>query len=404
MTTARTALCLLLCFLFVLQAFGQAPRPTFIKHAVLSDPDKWSVYVSIFPEYASSQFEKDYKLRYMILENYNSKEPLMPYTDIDISLLAHEKSPEQVKFSLQVPKINSPLALMVLEVHHLKSNQKNYADIRLVGTKPLLREEFAVFDEKGLFPVFQGFILAGSTVMLRNSLKQEKLFYATRYRQDFGPAPAPMYLSQLPANQNMSVDSTFTVRSNQMLQLSKEGLYLFRKDTNDFHGIGLRVEPQGFPKLTQKEQLILPLTYISTSEELKKLFNSRDLKKELDRYWLKLMGGNANKAKTTIKEYYKRIREANMMYASFKEGWKTDMGMVYIVFGAPQEILRGKDIQQWTYIGSKNYSKVTFSFTRKPNQFVDEHYTLVRYIEYEPIWYPTVELWRKGTVSASGAK
>jgi len=404
MTTARIALCLLSSLFFALQALGQGARPTFIKHVVLSDPDKWSVYVSIFPEQASSQFERDFKLRYMILEDYNSKEPLMPYTDIDISMLAHEKSPEQIKFSLQVPKINSPLALMVLEVHHLRSNQKSYADIRLVGTKPLLREEFAAFDAKGLFPVFQGFVLKGSAVMLRNSTKSEKTFYATRFRQDFGPAPAPMYLSQLPANQNLQVDSTFIVQANQVFTLAKEGLYLFRKDTNDFHGIGLRVEPQGFPKLTQKEQLILPLTYISTSDELKKLLNSQELKKDLDRYWLKLLSGNANKAKAVIKEYYKRIREANLMYASFKEGWKTDMGMVYVVFGVPQEILRGKDIQQWTYYGTKNYSKVTFSFTRKPNQFVDDHYTLVRYIEYEPIWYPTVELWRKGTISASGGK
>ena len=39
------------------------------------------------------------------------------------------------------------------------------------------------------------------------------------------------------------------------------------------------------------------------------------------------------KAKSLIAIYYNRIQNANLHFTTFKEGWKTDRGMIYVVFG-----------------------------------------------------------------------
>ena len=45
-------------------------------------------------------------------------------------------------------------------------------------------------------------------------------------------------------------------------------------------------------------------------------------------------------ANELMEEYYRRVNYANTSFRGFREGWKTDMGMVYITFGAPNEIER----------------------------------------------------------------
>lgn len=63
----------------------------------------------------------------------------------------------------------------------------------------------------------------------------------------------------------------------------------------------------------------------------------------------------------SFEEYYSRIDYANKEYKSYNEGWLTDMGMVYIIFGKPYQIERsapgtiGRKYERWTYLTSKQF-------------------------------------------------
>ena len=83
---------------------------------------------------------------------------------------------------------------------------------------------------------------------------------------------------------------------------------------------------------------------------------------------------------------------------TYKEGWKTDKGMIYLVLGPPSRIQRNGLREVWLYSQSANFSEIIFTFYRKPNQFSEDHYELVRYPEYGAYWYPFVEAWRTGSV------
>ncbi len=50
---------------------------------------------------------------------------------------------------------------------------------------------------------------------------------------------------------------------------------------------------------------------------------------------------NPNTVKNeTMEEYYRRVRVATERYSQYVEGWRTDMGMVYIIYGDPSNIER----------------------------------------------------------------
>ena len=57
-----------------------------------------------------------------------------------------------------------------------------------------------------------------------------------------------------------------------------------------------------------------------------------------------------------MEEYYSRVAYSNENFNSWGQGWETDMGMVYILFGSPDEVQRSNPTsssqtiyQVWTY-------------------------------------------------------
>ena len=197
---------------------------------------------------------------------------------------------------------------------------------------------------------------------------------------------------------SLEVDSTFMISANQPLQFTKEGLYNVFADTTQSEGLGILVVNERFPKVTRPQLLLGPLLYMSTNNEINEIKKAEDYKKALDKYWLTLMNGNAPLAQQSIRSFYGRVEEANQLFTTYKEGWKTDKGMIYIVLGPPDKVQRSKDREVWTYDHRGNAQNVNFTFNRRNNQFVDDHYELVRYAEYQPIWYPVVEAWRNGSI------
>lgn len=107
--------------------------------------------------------------------------------------------------------------------------------------------------------------------------------------------------------------------------------------------------------------LIDQLLYIATGEELSKIKNApTDELKE--KYFIEFWRGKDTNPYTHKNEYmgdyYKRIDIANERYTHWIDGWKTDMGMIYIVYGEPSNIERypftenTKPYEIWQYYSS----------------------------------------------------
>ncbi len=84
-------------------------------------------------------------------------------------------------------------------------------------------------------------------------------------------------------------------------------------------------------------------------------------KKFLDRFWKERDPSPGTKTNEVLMDYYRRYEEANLKFSTPNmEGWKTDMGRVYMVYGAPAQIEKHefesdkKPYQIWFYFQLKD--------------------------------------------------
>ncbi len=118
----------------------------------------------------------------------------------------------------------------------------------------------------------------------------------------------------------------------------------------------------GFPANAKDLNLMIDqLIYVATDDQLRKIENAKsteEKQKNFIEFWKsKDPSPNTSKNEMMI-EYYRRIQTADERYSHFIDGWKTDMGMVYIIFGEPDQIERypfqenTKPYEVWYYYGA----------------------------------------------------
>lgn len=100
------------------------------------------------------------------------------------------------------------------------------------------------------------------------------------------------------------------------------------------------------------------LIYIARDAELQYIRESKDSeerKKRFLEFWAKRDPDPQTSRNELMEEYYERVEFANKNFSHYLEGWKTDMGMVYIRFGGPENIERhpfdynAKPYEIWYY-------------------------------------------------------
>ncbi len=114
------------------------------------------------------------------------------------------------------------------------------------------------------------------------------------------------------------------------------------------------------PELVEKDfELTLYIRTKSETESFNSLTDLNDKRKFMYEFW-KSRDNNSLTPQNEYKiNYLKKIVEANNMYKeNFKEGWRTDRGRIYIIYGKPDEVDRHpfeagtNSYEQWTYYSS----------------------------------------------------
>lgn len=106
------------------------------------------------------------------------------------------------------------------------------------------------------------------------------------------------------------------------------------------------------------QKFIDQLRYVATDEEIKRLKEAKE--EERVQKWLEFWKSKDPTPDTPENElqdeYYRRLKYANQNFAiSNRKGWETDMGMIYIIYGHPDEVEKypfereEKAYQWWHY-------------------------------------------------------
>jgi GWxTD domain-containing protein len=344
-----------------------------------------------------AEFSRLYTLNYVMYSDYGTRDRLA-YGNVPLTIENVSRHDDQLVAEFDLKKPSKDAGVLLMEISQTGTLKKVLNDLPVRFRGQRVSDKIAVFEAQKNVPLRRHFIRENEEVQISTLAGASIPLQVTYYSQGFDAAPSPMNTVPRAVSKSLKVDSTFTIQSGQSLSFDREGLYYIQMDTTQSEGLGVLVKNDRYPKMTRPEQLTEPLLYMSTNQEINDIQAARDSKKALDKYWLSLMNGNPDLARQVIRNYYNRVEEANRLFTSYKEGWKTDKGMIFIILGPPDKVQRSKDKEVWVYDQKANATNVNFTFNKRTNQFVDDHYELVRYVEYQPIWYPVVEAWRNGAI------
>lgn len=153
----------------------------------------------------------------------------------------------------------------------------------------------------------------------------------------------------------------------------------------------------GLPKSVKDlDQAIEQLSYLAKDKELDYIKEAKapeEKQKRFMEFWKKRDPNPNTIRNEKMERYYARVEYSNKHFKHYREGWRTDMGMVYIRFGPPNNIDRhpfdsdAKPYEVWSYY-TLNYSFV----------FID-HTGFGDYQLSQPVW----DIWqRSGNIQDDG--
>lgn len=100
----------------------------------------------------------------------------------------------------------------------------------------------------------------------------------------------------------------------------------------------------GFPAaITDLEKAVEQMIYIANNDEIYEIEGAENYEAMLTKFkeFWKTKDPSPNTTENEVLfEYYRRVAYANKHFKHYFEGWKTDMGMIYIVLGPPNNVER----------------------------------------------------------------
>jgi GWxTD domain-containing protein len=310
-----------------------------------------------------------------------NKENLNKYYITQIPIKALDGNSYRVKVTVR-DNFRKSFSVSYLNVEKKRELGEQYFNISSIGGTPLFRN---VLINDGVFRINH------------SSPASDKLFIS--YFNNDTPAPKPIIASSSDEFLYRKRDSLYVVdfSPNSALSLHHSGLYYIQFDTSSKEGVTVLKINNDFPKIEEPDGLIPPLVYITTDAEFNKLIKENNPKLTADRFWINA-GGNIEKGREMIRLYYNRVYFANYYFTSTKPGWKTDRGMVYIVYGPPHEIKKSAFKETWIYKSKRDSEKIKFDFNYTPNQYNINNFTLSRSNNHTWRWTEAVYAWTSGDI------
>jgi GWxTD domain-containing protein len=351
---------------------------------------------------ADSLYSGKIKISYLLYKHFDSNELIdsasTVLTDVTDSLQSKNL---YGKFSLTIPIGNR----YILRVKTTDLNRKQETEKLIVLDRetPTNRQNFLVLNEKTNLPFFEKYGTENDSLrVVYNMLLAADEVTVDFYNREFPVAPPPFAVyKREPFSYEPDSSYTVTTGSDSSFNFTpaKKGFYHFKVDSKSREGLTFYHFDKQFPEIYKVEDMISALRFITSKREYEQLQTAQNKKVAVDSFWIQL-ADSKKRARELIKTFYNRVQNANYFFTSYKEGWKTDRGIVYLVFGPPEIVYKSSTGESWIYGEENNYLSTTFNFVKMNNPFSDNDYLLKRSPSYKNAWYRAVEKWREGRVSS----
>lgn len=257
-------------------------------------------------------------------------------------------------------------------------------------------QNFNVISRPSGYPLFGNVVRSGEVFSLNYRKPGYSTIYINYYKNN-QPLPPPVFSIMKPVSVHQHSDSLwqYSYTENTQFTLPYTGMYHIRLDTTNKEGLTIYNFGNDFPQFLHPAEMLKPLAYLTTTDEYDKLLKAVNPKLALDEFWISTTG-NLDAARELIRIYYNRAMFANFYFTADRQGWKTDRGMVYIIFGPPNNLYKNGDEETWVYFKKRGAPTLEFLFLRKPTPFTNNLFELERDDALNYQWKRAVDSWRSG--------
>lgn len=305
--------------------------------------------------------------------------------------------------SLSLPLGSGNRYLLRMEAKDLNRGSIGLEYLYVDKTNVYNSQNFKVVSLYSGYPKFMRFFLPGERFNIRYMDRGADSIHVDFFTLN-SELPRPPITASTDYTMNYSPDTSFIfpLVDTAHYNLQQKGMYFVRVDAEQPEGLSLFNFGGSFPQIKTPLELMEPLFYLTTLAEYRDLRKAENRKLAVDDLWLK-MGGSIEKSKELIRIYYNRVVYSNLYFTSNKEGWKTDPGMIFILFGPPSRIQMTGSGERWYYFSKRRSSPIEFRFERKPDAFSDQNMLWVKTTDSQMFWNDAVRSWRKGKVYSPGS-
>ena len=282
-------------------------------------------------------------------------------------------------------------------VYDVNQDRGNQAFINIERSQRINSNDVIFLDKKNQ-PLFLPWVADTDTFHLELKKGLPKKWYVSWFPNKYTLRPAPYSLGNYNRLSIPKPDSTRVIELTDTSEfvLNRTGIMHFYQDTLK-NGFCIKGFESTFPEVTTPINLLQPLRMLTSQKEFNDMNLLANKKEAVDKFWLDA-GGNVNRARELIRVLYTRVMLSNQYFTSYTEGWKTDRGLIYIVFGLPVTIYKADNIERWIYGTSQSNKTLVFNFIRQSNPFSQNDYVLSRDEMYKISWTQAVDTWRNGKV------
>lgn len=266
---------------------------------------------------------------------------------------------------------------------------------RLDKRSKFSHQNFQVFLQQDNQLITNPYVVGNNIFRIKYAHPKPDSIYVRHYKHT---APLPK-ISSSTANINNKPDSTWKWPFNDKTSysVSEEGLYHIMIDTNHPEGLTLLHFGDHFPMVKRPENMLPPIQYLASDNEYRQILGHKNMKLAIDNFWLD-KAENIERARELIRIYYNRVYFANYYFTTNREGWKTDRGMVYIIYGPPEAIYKTADQEEWIYFPEGSSDPVSYFFDYQESPFTTDDYRLSRSESETATWKEALRAWQSGDI------
>ena len=342
-----------------------------------------------------TNFTSKFIIRYELLADYEAKQVIdsasIHYFD---TVFTVRKKYITDSFNIKIPfGKNYVLRLSATDINRTK---EFVSYLSVYKQNDRTNQNFIIRDKNNQ-PVFENYFDGQQAIRIIYRKDTLSRLFVKYYKNKFPIATPPFNFT---SGKSITVfpDSIYIFplnkKSSGLIYLAKEGVYRIMTDTSHKESLTLYRFYEDFPEITEPGQMIYSVRYLTTRQEFDNMVIQSNKKEAIDNFWIDL-AGNSDRARQLIKSYYGRVRLANKFFTSYYEGWKTDRGMIYIIYGPPSTVYKSTTTENWIYGDASSLKSINFTFYKVDNPFTENDYLLSRSDLFRDSWYYAVSNWRR---------